>query len=59
MLLTHFPQLLPQLHHGQCVEAAELIKPKTLSPYHYSDTDLSELPERLSGMEVKIIDSLR
>lgn len=22
MLLTHFPQLLPQLHHGQCVEAA-------------------------------------
>ena len=44
---------------GQCVEAAELIKPKTLIPYHYSDTDLSELPERLSGMEVKIIDSLR
>lgn len=44
---------------SQCVEAAELIRPKTLIPYHYSDTDLSELPERLSGMEVKIIDSLR
>ncbi|MGM9770391.1 MAG: hypothetical protein ACI3Y6_06745 [Candidatus Cryptobacteroides sp.] len=34
---------------SQCVEAAELIRPKTLIPYHYSDTDLSGLPEMLKG----------
>ena len=44
---------------SQCVEAAELIRPKTLIPYHYSDTDLSGLPEKLTGMDVKILDSLR
>ena len=44
---------------SQCVEAAELIHPKTLIPYHYSDTDLLGLPEMLKGMEVKIIESLR
>ena len=44
---------------SQCVEAAELIHPKALIPYHYSDTDLLGLPEMLKGMEVKIIESLR
>lgn len=44
---------------SQCVDAAELIRPKTLIPYHYGDTDLSGLPERLRGIEVIIIDSLR
>ena len=44
---------------SQCVEAAELIRPRTLVPYHYSDTDLSELPSMLPGMDVKIIESLR
>ena len=44
---------------SQCVEAAELIRPRTLVPYHYSDTDLSELPSMLPGMDVKIIGSLR
>lgn len=44
---------------SQCVEAAELIRPKTLIPYHYSDTDLSGLPVMLKGMEVKIFESLR
>lgn len=44
---------------SQCVEAAGVIRPKTLIPYHYSDTDLSGLPDMLPGMEVKIIDSLR
>ena len=34
---------------SQCVEAAELIRQKTLIPYHYSDTDLSGLPEMLKG----------
>lgn len=44
---------------SQCIEAAELIHPKTLIPYHYSNTDLSGLPEMLKGMEVKIFESLR
>ena len=44
---------------SQCVEAAELIMPKTLIPYHYGDTDLSELPEALKGMDVRLVESLR
>ena len=44
---------------SQCVEAAELSRPKTLVPYHYSDTDLSELPSLLPGVDVRIIESLR
>lgn len=44
---------------SQCVEAAELIHPKTLIPYHYSDTDLSGLPEMLKGIDVKVFESLR
>ena len=43
----------------QCVDAAQLISPKILIPYHYSDTDLCELPEMLKGMKVKIMESLR
>lgn len=44
---------------SQCFEAAELIHPKTLIPYHYSDTDLSSLPEMLKEMDVKIFEALR
>ena len=39
---------------GQCVEAAEIIRPKVLVPYHYGDTDLSGLSESLKGIEVII-----
>lgn len=39
---------------SQCVKAAELIHPKTLIPYHCSDTDLSGLSESLKGIEVII-----
>ncbi len=40
----------------QCVKAAKIIKPKVLFPYHYSDTDLSELAPRLKeeGVEVRV-----
>ena len=44
---------------SQCVQAAELIRPKVLVPYHYSDTDLSGLAEALDGIDVKIYESLR
>ena len=33
----------------QLVEAAEIIKPKVLYPYHFGDTDISQLPVRLKG----------
>ena len=44
---------------SQCVQAAELIRPKVLVPYHYSDTELSGLAETLDGIDVKIYESLR
>lgn len=37
---------------GQCVNAAKVIQPKVLIPYHFSNTDLSGLPEQLPGMTV-------
>ena len=36
----------------QCVHAAEVIQPKVLIPYHFSNTDLSGLPSRLPGITV-------
>lgn len=38
----------------QCIKAAETIRPKVLIPYHFSQTDLSGLPEALSGMDVHL-----
>ena len=36
----------------QCVKAAKTISPKVLIPYHFSNTDLSGLPEQLPGIKV-------
>ena len=36
----------------QCVAAANVIRPKVLIPYHFSQTDLSGLPDRLPGITV-------
>lgn len=36
----------------QCINAAKTIKPKVLIPYHFSNTDLSNLPARLPGIKV-------
>lgn len=40
----------------QVVEAAKIIRPKVLIPYHYSSTDISSLPSLLNkyGIDVKI-----
>ena len=38
----------------QCVNAANIIKPKVLIPYHFSQTDLSGLAEQLSGIDVRL-----
>ncbi|MBO4768198.1 MAG: MBL fold metallo-hydrolase [Bacteroidales bacterium] len=45
----------------QCVEAAQIIRPAVLVPYHFSQTDLSALPGMLegSGIEVRIHESLK
>lgn len=41
---------------GQCANAAKVIKPKVLFPYHYSDTDVQKVAELLegSGIDVRI-----
>ena len=36
----------------QCVAAAKVLQPKVLIPYHFSQTDLSSLPEQLPGVTV-------
>ena len=36
----------------QCVNAANMFKPKVLIPYHFSKTDLSGLPEQLPDIKV-------
>jgi L-ascorbate metabolism protein UlaG (beta-lactamase superfamily) len=40
----------------QLVRAAKIIKPKVVFPYHYSQTDVSQLPAQLKdeGIEVRI-----
>ena len=36
----------------QCVAAAKVLQPKVLIPYHFSQTDLTSLPEQLPGVKV-------
>ena len=36
----------------QCIKAAKTISPSVLIPYHFSDTDLSDLPNQLPGIRV-------
>ncbi len=38
----------------QLVNAAKMIKPKVLFPYHYGDTDISGIPTQLPGIDVRI-----
>lgn len=38
----------------QCVNAAKTIHPKVLIPYHFSQTDLSELPSLLPDIDVRL-----
>ena len=40
----------------QCVNAAKMIKPKVLIPYHFGQTDLSGLAGQLPGIDVRIRD---
>ena len=40
----------------QCVNAAKVIGPKVLIPYHFSQTDISGLPELLPGIDVRLRD---
>lgn len=40
----------------QCVRAANVIGPRVLIPYHFSSTDLSELPSLLPGIDVRLRD---
>ena len=40
----------------QCIQAARIIKPRVLFPYHYGDTDLQPVVSTLSaeGMDVRV-----
>ena len=40
----------------QCVNAAKMINPKVLIPYHFGQTDLSGLPELLPDIDVRLRD---
>jgi L-ascorbate metabolism protein UlaG (beta-lactamase superfamily)/rhodanese-related sulfurtransferase len=40
----------------QCVKATGVIKPKILIPYHFSQTDLKDLPSLLPGVDVRLRD---
>ena len=38
----------------QCIRAAKVLQPKVLIPYHFGNTDLSEVPAALPGIDVRI-----
>lgn len=38
----------------QCIAAAKAFSPKVLIPYHYSNTDISGIPDALSEIDVRI-----
>ncbi|MBQ4018029.1 MAG: MBL fold metallo-hydrolase, partial [Paludibacteraceae bacterium] len=38
----------------QLIEAARIIQPKVLFPYHYSQTDVTGIPAQLPDMDVRI-----
>ena len=40
----------------QCVSAALAFKPKVLIPYHFSQTDITPIPGRLPGIDVRLRD---
>ena len=39
---------------AQCIAAAQVIQPKVLIPYHYSQTDITGIPAALPGIDVRI-----
>ena len=38
----------------QCINAARMVNPKVLFPYHFGQTDVSGIPEALPGIDVRI-----
>ena len=45
-----YPTVTPE----QLIEAARIIQPKVLFPYHYSQTDVSGIPAQLPDIDVRI-----
>ncbi len=45
-----YPTVTPE----QVIKVAQIIRPKVLFPYHYSDTDLSAIPTELPDIDVRI-----
>lgn len=38
----------------QCINAAKVVNPKVLIPYHFGQTDISGLPAALPGIDVRL-----
>ena len=38
----------------QCINAARMVNPKLLFPYHFGQTDVSGIPEALPGIDVRL-----
>lgn len=38
----------------QCINAARLVNPKVLIPYHFGQTDVSGIPDALPGIDVRL-----
>lgn len=52
--IAFLPKMLPYtMSDEQFYEAAELIKPKVLYPYHYQRVNKKEVQDRLPGIEIK------
>ena len=52
--VAFFPCNRPTMTVDQLVRAAEIVKPRVLFPYHFGNTDVSVIPERLEGIDVRI-----
>ena len=40
----------------QLMHAAKMVNPKVLFPYHYGETDVTDIPAQLPGNDVRIRD---
>ena len=45
-----YPTVTPE----QVIKVANIIRPKVLFPYHYSDTDLSAIPAALADEHINV-----
>lgn len=52
--IAFFPINRPTMTIEQAVDAAKIVRPKILYPYHYGDTDVTKLASKLAGEPIDI-----